>query len=332
MKKIFTLISMAFMAMSVNAQEVWSAGVLDAEVLNTTSEVNTNPGLKKVETVYATAPDAADVLANPTAVQNPMNNFFFQAETANITLKGISTPNSDVQAGEAWQKNTDVNNALDTEECDPQFSNFVKPKAGNPAIESVEYFFLNSDGDQVGPRYAEVYWTEGCGQVPARGCYYELTAAADGTVKIGVYVNKGNHATYIADKATGIHIPAANIKVEFYYQNKTFTFQDGETTVSMVKGTMPDDFIIQHTNGYTQNRPVLGYMIFPVEAGKTYYLFNPKSQLGVYGFQFSGTSGVKNINTTTNIANAPRYNLAGQKVSKDFKGVVLQNGKKFVQK
>lgn len=31
-------------------------------------------------------------------------------------------------------------------------------------------------------------------------------------------------------------------------------------------------------------------------------------------------------------ANAPIYNLAGQKVSKSYKGVVIQNGKKFVQK
>lgn len=30
--------------------------------------------------------------------------------------------------------------------------------------------------------------------------------------------------------------------------------------------------------------------------------------------------------------NASIYNLAGQKVNKSYKGVVIQNGKKFVQK
>jgi hypothetical protein len=30
-------------------------------------------------------------------------------------------------------------------------------------------------------------------------------------------------------------------------------------------------------------------------------------------------------------ANAPVYNLAGQKVNKNFKGVVIQNGKKMVK-
>lgn len=51
---------------------------------------------------------------------------------------------------------------------------------------------------------------------------------------------------------------------------------------------------------------------------------------------------VEELTTGTNIssavvaskvnANAPIYNLAGQKVSKSYKGVVIQNGKKFVQK
>lgn len=51
---------------------------------------------------------------------------------------------------------------------------------------------------------------------------------------------------------------------------------------------------------------------------------------------------VEELTTGTNIssavvaskvnANAPIYNLAGQKVNKSYKGVVIQNGKKFVQK
>lgn len=51
---------------------------------------------------------------------------------------------------------------------------------------------------------------------------------------------------------------------------------------------------------------------------------------------------VEELSTGTNLssavvaskvnANAPIYNLAGQKVNKSYKGVVIQNGKKFVQK
>lgn len=41
------------------------------------------------------------------------------------------------------------------------------------------------------------------------------------------------------------------------------------------------------------------------------------------------TTGVNVINANTADKNAPLYNLAGQRVSKDYKGVVIQNGKKF---
>ena len=32
------------------------------------------------------------------------------------------------------------------------------------------------------------------------------------------------------------------------------------------------------------------------------------------------------------INNGAIYNLAGQKVGKDYKGIVIQNGRKFIQK
>lgn len=43
-------------------------------------------------------------------------------------------------------------------------------------------------------------------------------------------------------------------------------------------------------------------------------------------------AGIKNVQTIEVNDKAPIYNLAGQRVSKDYKGVVIQNGKKFVRK
>lgn len=43
-------------------------------------------------------------------------------------------------------------------------------------------------------------------------------------------------------------------------------------------------------------------------------------------------SGIDNITVTAENADAPVYNLAGQRVSKDTKGILIQNGKKFVVK
>ena len=47
------------------------------------------------------------------------------------------------------------------------------------------------------------------------------------------------------------------------------------------------------------------------------------------------TTGISNVDVNANNnfdANAPMYNLAGQKVTKSYKGVVIQNGKKFMNK
>lgn len=46
----------------------------------------------------------------------------------------------------------------------------------------------------------------------------------------------------------------------------------------------------------------------------------------------STTTSINNITTDATLENAPAYNLAGQKVGKEYKGVVIKAGKKFIQK
>lgn len=46
----------------------------------------------------------------------------------------------------------------------------------------------------------------------------------------------------------------------------------------------------------------------------------------------STTTGINNITTDATLENAPAFNLAGQKVGKAYKGVVIKAGKKFIQK
>lgn len=43
-------------------------------------------------------------------------------------------------------------------------------------------------------------------------------------------------------------------------------------------------------------------------------------------------TGIKEMTNKTLNENAPIYNLAGQRVGKDYKGVVVQNGKKFIKR
>ena len=46
------------------------------------------------------------------------------------------------------------------------------------------------------------------------------------------------------------------------------------------------------------------------------------------------TTGINNLNAESNTLeeDAPMYNLAGQRVGKEYKGVVIQNGKKFINR
>ena len=80
-------------------------------------------------------------------------------------------------------------------------------------------------------------------------------------------------------------------------------------------------------------KPAWVYVIFDVEAGKSYYCLNHSSQAGFWGYEFtpSGSTGISNVKAAEDV-NAPVYNLAGQQVSKDSKGVLIQNGRKFVNK
>lgn len=78
-------------------------------------------------------------------------------------------------------------------------------------------------------------------------------------------------------------------------------------------------------------------------------IMNPKSQVGFYGFTYTYDKAAFDaadplpepqlptaIETVKNIEKAIKdnaiYNLAGQKVDKSQKGILIQNGKKFVNK
>lgn len=51
------------------------------------------------------------------------------------------------------------------------------------------------------------------------------------------------------------------------------------------------------------------------------------------GFDFGEATGIANVDVNTKFdANAPMYNLAGQRVGKNYKGVVIVNGKKMLNK
>ena len=50
-----------------------------------------------------------------------------------------------------------------------------------------------------------------------------------------------------------------------------------------------------------------------------------------YIYSLNGTTGINDVTAEKFNADAPVYNLAGQRVGKDAKGILIQNGKKFVK-
>ena len=81
-------------------------------------------------------------------------------------------------------------------------------------------------------------------------------------------------------------------------------------------------------NGDNEKQDVDKIMI--KAAGSTGWPFEAKVKKATV--TLGTTTGITNIVKNAINLNAPIYNLAGQQVSKAYKGVVIQNGKKFVQK
>lgn len=59
----------------------------------------------------------------------------------------------------------------------------------------------------------------------------------------------------------------------------------------------------------------------------------PKGALNFYGFEIVAPStGITGIATAQKVKSDARYNLAGQRVGKEYKGIVIENGKKMIVK
>ena len=131
------------------------------------------------------------------------------------------------------------------------------------------------------------------------GLYYKVTATKNGSIKIGVWVNKGNRNTYVVDAATAL--PVAYKAMGYINgQNETYLQGDGteasrkkyltaEEIESIHKAAKVDAETGEDIAPYiigAGNQPFFGNIAFNMEAGKTYYVFCESSQIGFNGWQF----------------------------------------------
>ena len=335
MKKFFTLVYIAIGAMSVNAQEVLDvaseevqakiAAAIEKPIDNNNPNFISVPQEEKVFPENTWANGDFSVVTGGSSIT--MKDYIWEASTANIDLKAVSTPNLDAKPNEAWQVYSNNDNMkLNVEGCSPAFTMAMKGKNGNPSLAYKEFYDYNSDGDAI-YRVGEQLWTLGCGELPVKGLYYRFAAKANGTLKVGIVIHRiKDVGTFVVEEATKTPLPVSALKFEGFMQNNTWNGFEEKIWHEFV---LNEKYQIEAGG---QNRVVFGYLSFKVEAGKSYYVFNDRQQMGLYGFEFtpSGT-GISNI-TATDDADAPVYNLAGQRVSKDTKGLLIKNGKKFINK
>ena len=191
--------------------------------------------------------------------------------------------------------------------------------------------------------------------VPASGEYFTFKANADGMFRVGFAVASGtNRYMYIVRKSDVYTLLPSEYKVEGYVNAKDN--QDGspawqasimvnaDRTIGNVNGTTWKDNAEQTLNEVSREK--FGWFVFNAKANETYYIFTPNTQFGFRSYEFykdqtiddytpkdpTGIIAIKDDVTNAVNVNAPVYNLAGQKVNANAKGLLIKNGKKFMNK
>ena len=135
--------------------------------------------------------------------------------------------------------------------------------------------------------------------------------ATDGEAPIANTIKPADAASHVSDLVQFTNVNIVKDNTRFY-------IVDGDNKVQVYNGF--------HISGYTvaaaENVDVKGIL---VKYQTTYE---------VYPIEVPVATGITEIKADKAVldSNAPMYNLAGQRVDKSFKGVVIQKGKKFLNK
>lgn len=195
-------------------------------------------------------------------------------------------------------------------------------------------------------------------KAPTSGCVYGFTAKADGIVYVIAKLSSNKQYTVFEDGSAIGYKAAMEINDSRFADNILSVEVKGEGEYNVV--TTPIDWLVRIALNNAEAETAgngLGVVWFPVYNGGK-YLFNAcGSKASVSGLYFTtaeedvvveGTdseapkaaftiysadpSGIANVAATAKAENARMFNLAGQEVGKNFKGIVVVNGKKFMNK
>ncbi len=354
MKKIFTLICVALIAINVNAQrEIWDPNAEEIQTLITTTKANpttiSNDNFVSVPVSdifpvntrdeCQTSGDWSSVLAKGTKIQ--LTSWIMETGTTSVKLKVVSTPDTgdakDSPDNGLQMAGNDGGQALKGVEGFPTFTKYLKAKNGSGGTAYLEFYEYNSAGDQTF-RVVETPWVKGCGKAPAKGFYCLFTPSKDGYITAGIWINKNlnNKTLFVIDGADYSVVP---VTIKGFRNNNTFEFKgtvaEGESKpATCIDWTLDENNMLVFPEGDTNtNQALFAYVTWQVKADGNYYLTGGNSSIGISGFFFDETDPASITSVTdTEKVDGPLYNLAGQRVDENYRGVVIKNGKKVVKK
>ena len=367
MKKIFTLISVALMAISANAQDV------DPNTLYPAKEII-------MDDIHWYSGPQAKALKNMTIDKTDIND---EAGTKLYNVLGDGNAYKEILAECFYSEDKG-------EDVIRPYYTYIKYEDGETGIPAFGLYYKFSPS-KAGKLKVQVWVNKGNRKtVIVKGSTgAPMTYGTDYQFEGYVNGQRANYETQAIDPETGE--PMVDNQGNPVYDQYQIFFSAEEMYQRWVDAGSKQ-FVLD-----AGNQALWGWLTFDVAAGETYYLFQLSSQLGFGGFEFEGekyeaapngelapefatvvdasTSIANNVGTTgksvvsfqtasmqveavgsatpTSVvpdgytpggggsgistvkaenANAVRYNMAGQKVNDSFKGIVIENGRKFMSK
>ena len=360
MKKFFTLISVVLFAMSANAQTEEYLAIDDeknfnvefASILDTDNKTATNIVNNQSVVSFGTTHVQATAVSNNTPTDIETTD-----ESASYTNENWPTECTQKATWQVFNKNKKVwHYEGETQVTDFMFYGIRGD--GNPVTgwASEPVYTSGVFANKIRPVYDGYYFDPATStSVPASGEFFTFKADVAGMFKIGFVVPNGsNRYVYIVEKSTVRTLETSEYKVEGYVNGKdnadgTPAWQasimvNADRSIGNVNGTTWKDGEEKNLNEL--NQPKFGWFVFDAKANETYYVFIPTSQFGFRSYEFTpgasiddytpkdptGIIAIKDDVTNAVNVNAPVYNLAGQKVNANAKGLLIKNGKKFMNK
>ena len=184
----------------------------------------------------------------------------------------------------------------------------------NPRSFMSEEGYSNLVGGNNNPKDASNKNYSSSKKVPTTGTYYVFKPTTNGTLYIASYVYTAK-VVYVTEDGVATSFKANG--TTSLNSEKTGTVN---TTVQSGSTISSDEFD--------------GYISFPVTANSEYYLFGESTKIRIYGFNFVPEStGIYNIsgNSPSSIRSSKSYNLAGQQVDANYRGITISNGKVIIK-